>query len=72
MEIIVFRAQELMKLKGCCIIHVNTRIPADVGHIWDTDLKSLKKTKVFSKMRNDGGKNRERLAYMKGRLQKKR
>lgn len=44
----------------------------DVGHIWDTDLKSLRMTEVFSKMRNDGGKNGERLAYVKGRLQKRR
>lgn len=51
---------------------MNTRTPVDVGRIWDIDLKSLRKIEVFSNMRNDGGKNKERLAYMNGRLQKRR
>lgn len=62
MEITVSRAEGVKKLKGGCIISVNTNIPTDVGHIWDTDLKSPRKTEVCSKMmRHEGGEDEEGL-----------
>lgn len=47
-------------MKGCGIINVNIRILVDVGIKWNLDLKLLRKIEVC-KMRNDGGKDGERL-----------
>lgn len=30
---------------------MNSRIPMGIGHIWDTDLKSLREIELFSKMK---------------------